>query len=212
MTSPDDGSVDGVTLEELGDYLDRGREPRDPRIEGSPACRLTLQALESIGTLSRESFEREAAREPHRDDAWIAGLLDSVRHEVVAGREVPVRSDDALTTLTTSEAAVRGLLRRVGDAVDGVVVRSTELEGEIGEQEAPVTVRVTVSARYGLPLDGLSDVLRGHLLDALGQHTQLHVAEVHVHVDDVHLGDEGPDGTGRPGTGVDDGTDEGGDR
>ena len=70
-----------------------------------------------------------------------------------------MRSDDALTTLTTSEAAVRGLLRRVGDAVDGVVVRSTELEGEIGEQEAPVTVRVTVSPPLG-KLASSSPVIR----------------------------------------------------
>lgn len=88
------GMVDGVTLEELGDYLDRGRVPRDPRVEGSPACRLALQALESVADLSRESFEREAAREPHRDDAWISGLLDQVRREVVEGRTVPVHDPD----------------------------------------------------------------------------------------------------------------------
>ena len=181
-------SVDGVSLEELGDYLDRGREPRDPRIEGSPACRLALQALESVGDLSRESFEREAAREPHRDDAWISGLLDQVRREVVEGRPVPVHSPDPLTELSTSEAAVRGLLRRVGDEVDGVVVRSTELDGAIDEPGAPVTVRVTVSARYGLSIDELADQLRGLLGAALDQHTELRVVAVDVHVDDVHLG------------------------
>ena len=38
---PDD-DLDGHTFDELAEYLDRDRTPRDPDIESSAACRLAL--------------------------------------------------------------------------------------------------------------------------------------------------------------------------
>ena len=37
--------LDGHTIEELSDYLDAGRTPVDASIEGSPGCRIALDAL-----------------------------------------------------------------------------------------------------------------------------------------------------------------------
>ena len=58
----DDDTVDGIPADRLADYLDAGRTPRDPAIEGSAACRLYLQSLARVHDLSRASLEHEARR------------------------------------------------------------------------------------------------------------------------------------------------------
>ena len=45
--------LDGHSIDELTDYLERGRTPADPSIEGSPACRNALRALERLRDLAR---------------------------------------------------------------------------------------------------------------------------------------------------------------
>jgi hypothetical protein len=179
--------VDGRTLEELEDYLDRGRSPRDPSIEESAACRLALRALERVRGLSLAVLEDEASRLPTRDDSWIAGLIESIKAEVVGGRDIPLRHPDPSVRLGVTEAAVRGLLRQVGDAVDGVVVRSSELDGDVSEAGAPIEVTLTMTARYGVPLRDAAQALRAAAASALALHTELQVAAVHVVVDDVWL-------------------------
>jgi uncharacterized alkaline shock family protein YloU len=189
LVDPDE-LVDGRTLDELEDYLDRGRSPRDPAIEASAACRLALRALEQVRGLSLSALEDEAARVPTRDDSWIAGLLESIKAEVVGGRDIPLRHADPGVRLGVTEAAVRGLLRQVGDAVDGVVVRSSELDGDVSEAGAPIEVTLTMTARYGVPLRDAAQALRAAAVSALALHTELAVVAVHVEVDDVWL-DEG---------------------
>jgi len=198
--------VDGVPVDELADYLDRGRAPRDPRIEGSAACRLYLQALERVSSLSRASLEQEATREPDRDETWITGLLETIRHEVVGGRDIPVAHPDPSTKLSVTEAAARGLVRRAGDDLDGVLLSSTSFDGDVDAAGAPVVVRVTAAVRYGLDLNAVADALRGRVAAALARHTELAVTAVDVTIDDVWLpGDRGT-GTGT-GTGSGTGTD-----
>jgi len=185
---PDDGdTVDGVPVDRLGDYLDAGRTPRDPAIEGSAACRLYLQSLTRVRELSRASLEHEAARRPDRDGAWIDGLLDSIRREVVRGREIPVSHPDASVRLSVTEAAARGLVRRAGDAQPGVVLGSTTFEGDLSTAGADVAVRVTAAARFGLDLGAVADELRARIADALTRHTGLTVTRVDVLVDDVFV-------------------------
>jgi len=180
-------TIDGFTLDDLADYLERGRSPRDPRIEGSADCRLALQALERLAPLSRASLEQEAEREPDRDEAWIAGLLETIRGEVVGGRDIPVGHPDPRTVLSVTEAAARGLVRRAGDALDGVILTSTTFDGDVDVPGAPVVVRVTIAARYGLDLQRLADRLRRQVVAALATHTRLAVTAVDVTVDDVWL-------------------------
>jgi len=207
MTPPDDASavpdgprpspddlVDGVPLEELVDYLDRGREPRDPRIEGSPACRLALQALQRVSELTLESLQHEADRDPGRDDRWISGLMGTIAREVVDGRAVPLAAPAPGVGTALTKAAVRGLLRRAGDAVDGVLVTATELVGDVTVPEAPVTVRLAVTVRYGVPLADLADALRVAVTAALARHTELNVVAVDVTIADVVPPAEEPGG------------------
>ncbi|NRD27397.1 Asp23/Gls24 family envelope stress response protein [Frigoribacterium sp. VKM Ac-2836] len=183
---PDD-TVDGIPVERLGDYLDAGRTPREPEIEGSAACRLYLQSLARVQNLSRASLEHVAAREPDRDGAWIDGLLDSIRREVVGGREIPVGHPDPGVRLSVTEAAARGLVRRAGDAQSGVVLGSTTIDGDLTTAGAPVNVSVTAAARYGLDLGAVADELRGRITETLTRHTGLNVTRVDVHIDDVFV-------------------------
>lgn len=107
-----DETIDGYSVERLSDYLDSGRSPRDAGIEGSAACRLYLISLAQVHDLSRASLESEATREPDRDGLWISSLLESIRREVVGGREIPIGHPDPGIDLRITEAAARGLVRR----------------------------------------------------------------------------------------------------
>ena len=99
---PED-DLDGHTMEELGAYLDRGRTPRDPAIEASPACRLALSGMQRLRELSWDAMQHRADAEPDRDSVWISGLLETIRSEVRAGRDVPVAHPDPLLRLTITE-------------------------------------------------------------------------------------------------------------
>ncbi|MFP7832893.1 hypothetical protein [Marisediminicola sp. LYQ134] len=183
-----DESIDGYSLDDLSDYLLRGRTPRDAAIEASPECRLALNALESVHAAAWASLERDAVADPHRDDTWISGLLDSIRGEVSGGREIPVGHPDATVRLTVTEAAVQGLIRRVGDSTDGVILGSTRFDGDVTTPGAPVAVTVTAAARFGSNLDAVAERLRGLVGAALAEHTELTVESIDVVIDDIYAG------------------------
>lgn len=183
---PED-DLDGHTMEELGAYLDRGRVPRDASIEGSAACRLALSGMQRLRELSWDAMERRATDEPDRDSVWISGLLETIRAEVRSGRDVPVEHPDPRLRLTITEAAVRGLVRRVGDTMGGVVMGRCTLDGDVGEPGAPIRVEVTASIAYGLVAEDTADRLRARIEDALTRHTELVIDRIDVVFDDVHV-------------------------
>lgn len=45
-------NLDGHSIEELSDYLDSGRTPRNRSIEASPGCQSALQAMERLRDLA----------------------------------------------------------------------------------------------------------------------------------------------------------------
>lgn len=183
---PED-DLDGHTMEELGAYLDRGRTPRDPAIEASPACRLALSGMQRLREMSWDAMQRRADAEPDRDSVWISGLLETIRSEVRAGRDVPVAHPDPVLRLTITEAAVRGLVRRTGDTMGGVVMGRCTLDGELGVPGAPIRVEVTASIAYGLVADQTAERLRARIEDALARHTDLRIDRIDVVFDDVHV-------------------------
>lgn len=178
--------LDGHTLEELGEYLDRGREPVDPSIENSAACRLAMANLTRLNELSARALRREADREPDRDEAWISGLLDAIRSEVRSGRDVPVRHPDPTLRLALTEAAVRGMIRRAGDTMGGVIMGRCTLDGEVGNPGAVIRVDVTCALEFGLRVDEACDRLRDRIRYALERHTELVVGAIDITVDDVY--------------------------
>ncbi|MCJ1712858.1 hypothetical protein ACLBWP_13525 [Microbacterium sp. M1A1_1b] len=183
---PED-DLDGHTMEELGAYLDRGRTPRDAAIESSPACRLALSGMQRLRELSWDAMQRRADEEPDRDSVWISGLLDTIRSEVRSGRDVPVEHPDPRLRLTITEAAVRGLVRRTGDTMGGLVMGRCTLDGDVGVPGAPIRVEVTASIAYGLVAETTADQLRARIEDALARHTDLVIDRIDVVFDDVHV-------------------------
>ncbi|MCJ1683149.1 Asp23/Gls24 family envelope stress response protein [Rathayibacter sp. VKM Ac-2928] len=182
---PED-DLDGHTLEELGEYLDRGRTPVDPSIEGSAACRLALANLTRLNELSASALRRRADAEPDRDEVWIAGLLDAIRSEVRSGRDVPVRHPDPTLRLALTEAAVRGMIRRAGDTMGGVIMGRCTLDGDVATPGAVIRIDVTFALEFGIPVATVADRLRERIRYALERHTELVVGAIDVTVDDVY--------------------------
>lgn len=184
----DADDLDGHTMEELGDYLDRGRTPADPSIEGSAVCRLALANMARVRGLALSSLDRESRREPERDDLWITGVLETIRSELTSGRDIPVAHPDPALRLAITEAAVRGLIRRSGDTLGGVVMGRCTLDGDVTTPGEPIRIDVTASIEYGLPAEETAERLRARIREALSLHTELNVVGIDVTFDDLHVG------------------------
>jgi uncharacterized alkaline shock family protein YloU len=182
----DDDTVggSGYTLEDLSAYLDRGRAPAIAAIDTNAECQAVLASLERFGALSRELVDRES-REPLAE-GWFDSVMRDVTREVRAGRDIPLVAPGERIELVITEGAVRELVREAGDAVDGVIVGRTSLDGDLDEAGAVVSVRVTISVRFGMPLTAVADAVRAAVAEALSLHTALRVAAVDVVVDNIH--------------------------
>lgn len=180
--------ADTVSTERLADYLDSGREPYDPLIEDDPACLAQLVALERLRALSSELVESDVETAPAPDPSWIAGVMDRVRLESRTGRDIPLASPDARSTVHITEGAVRSLVREAGDSVPGAVVVSCGLAGDVGIADAPIRVDVAVSVVYGADLRQVADLVREAVARALTRQTEIVVEALDVTVRDVHLG------------------------
>lgn len=184
-------TIDGHTLDRLADYLAAGREPADPTIESSAACRLYLAALTRLQEQSWAALTREAECEPDRDEVWIDGLLTSIRSEVRSGRDIPVSDPDSRSELSVTEGAVKGIIRGAVDAVGGVILGRCTLEGDVTEPGAPIAVDVTAAAAHDQDLRALADRLRDMVRSELERHTELVITSIDVTIDDVYVAGEG---------------------
>lgn len=176
----------GRTVDELSDYLESGRVPRDGHIESCPDCLNALESLERVSRLSRDLLADEARLLPRPPESWFESILSAVHSELRAGRSFPIRHPDPRVTLTVTEGAVRSLVRATGDAVDGIVVGRTEIVGDAEIPGAPVVVVLTATVAWGRPIRELADTLRDRVHRALIQHTELNVTSVDVRVEDIH--------------------------
>lgn len=183
--TPDD-DLDGYTMEELGDYLDRDRTPVDPAIENSASCRLALSGMTRLRELSQSALAREARAIPGRDETWISGLLDTIKSEITSGRDIPVSHPDPSLRLAVTEAAVRGMIRRAGDTMGGIIMGRCTLDGDVTTPGQPIRVDVTASIEFGLSVDSAAGQLRDRIRSALTRHTELVVDAIDVTIDDVY--------------------------
>ncbi|HEY8588831.1 MAG TPA: hypothetical protein VIL55_04690 [Naasia sp.] len=180
----DAAHLDGFTLEELGEYLDSGRQPRDERIESSASAQHALAALSRLRAVAPKVMEAEAAAAPLRAPSWFKAILDQIGVQAHAGRDIPLAHDDARTRLAITEGAVRGLVRAAGDELDGILVEKSRLEGDVETPGSPVTVRVDVSLYTGADADNLLPALRRDIGRTLATHTELNVEEISIRVRD----------------------------
>lgn len=181
----DPEDLDGHTLEELSDYLDAGRSPADPSIDGSPGCRIALESLERLRNLTPELLATDTAAEPDADESWVRGILAGITLDARAGRRIPLRASAPNADLGITEGAVRGLVRAAEHAVPGVLVGRCRLDGDVSERGAPVLIRTEVSVPYGVPIPGLVDRLRAEIAARLAAHTELNVSGIDIVVDDI---------------------------
>ncbi|WP_043709816.1 Asp23/Gls24 family envelope stress response protein [Leifsonia aquatica] len=181
---PEDEMIDGHTLDELSDYLARGRTPADASIDGSAECRAALEALERLSRTTRTMLEADAASRP-TDDGWVGRILDGIRLDVQAGRRIPVAHPDPAADLALTEGAVRALIRSVGDAIYGLIVVRTRIVGDVETLGAPIQLHVEISVRYGEPFGEVAARMRSAVVEELSRHVELTVGAVDVTVTDV---------------------------
>lgn len=189
---PLDGAAEERTIDDLSDYLDRGRLPYDPAIEESPEHRRTLQALERVRALSGALIDDDAERLPAPEESWFGSILTQVRREARAGRDIPLASPEPDVELTITEGAVRGLVREAGDSVPGVLVGRCRLVGDVGDPEAEIAVEVTISVFWGVPIADAAQQVRERIHSRLLTQTELSISTIDVRVEDVYIpGTEG---------------------
>ncbi|TFC94107.1 MULTISPECIES: hypothetical protein [Cryobacterium] len=186
--------LDGHTIEELSDYLDRGKEPADPSVDESAACRIALASLERLHGAMGSMVQEEADRAPARDDSWVTTILDGIVRDSRSGRDIPISHPAPTARLSVTEGAVRGLLRAAGDSVDNIIVGRCRLDGDVTTPGVPVTVTVDANVYRGENIPTLADNLRSALLDALHSHTELTIAGIDVTIRDIFLIKPEPEG------------------
>ena len=183
MTDPTD-DLDGHTIEELADYVDRGRTPIDPTIEDSPGCRNAIAALQrlrsvSVTFLAEESFGAEP------DGSWLAALMSQISIDARAGADFPLLTTAGGDEVVMTEGALRALVRAAGDDQPGFLVGRVRFDGDLSEPEAAMTVEVDVVVGYGTPLPAGVHRLRAAIIDRFATHTPFRQVRVDVDVRDL---------------------------
>lgn len=177
--------LDGQSMERLSEYLDSGRTPPDPAIDGSPGCQIALDALERLRGLTPRLFAADVAAEPTVDEGWLAGLMGLIARDARAGRRIPISSETG--DLGITEGAVRGEIRAAEAAVPGALIGRTRLEGDVTVPGTPIRVLLDVSAPYGRPIGDTVERLRAEVARRLGEHTELEIRGIDITVHDIHL-------------------------
>jgi hypothetical protein len=173
------------TLDELADYLDSGRDPVRPEIETDADASAALRRLEQLRVASADLLDADVRAAGAADDDWIARVLASIRTTAHAGRDIPVPDDDPTSRLVVTEGAIRGLVRVLGDALPGVLVRRTRFDGDVTTPGAAIHVEVVVALAADAPLRERADALRELVAAALHEHAPFAVASLTVRVADV---------------------------
>jgi len=168
----------GYTLDDLSAYLDRGRTPRIAAIEDDAECQAVLDELTRLAGYSRRLVEESA--EPV-DSGWLDRLVAGLGRELRAGRDLPYPGSTPDRRLVMTEGAVREIVRRAGDRVDGVIVGSCRL----GWDEDTPHVRIAISVTPDRALRGIADEVRAAVVAALDRDTPLTDAVVDVEIEDV---------------------------
>jgi len=182
-----DDLIDGYTLDQLSDYLDDGMTPADPGIDNSPACQIALASLRSVRAATVAMIEAEAATEPEPDTAWFARMLGAISLNAHAGRRIPLPYPDPTVHLTSTEGAIRGLIRAAGDTTPGALVGRCTLNGDITTVGAPIHVHIDATVQWGSNISDTTSRLRNSILTALQDQTSLNITQIDITVHDVHL-------------------------
>lgn len=170
---------DGHSLEELSDYLERGRTPVDPTIEASPSCRIALAALERLRSLAGGLLSQDAAEHPE-GESWVSDVVNRISLESRAGRSFPFDLDLPGVRASVTEGALRGLVRALGDSIPGLLTGRVRLEpSESGEC---VDVEVEASLFYGYSVPAAAALLRERVEAVLPRQAPFSVRKVDLRI------------------------------
>lgn len=181
----DPEDLDGHTLDELVDYLESGRSPRDPSIENSAGCQLALDALERLHGLAPELLQADLRAEPEPDEAWVDRVIGGIAMDVRAGRRIPYRAPSENIDLGITEGAVRGVIRGAENAIPGLLIGRTRLHGDVTAPDEPIRIELEAAVPWGEPISGLADRLRAEVAERLARHTELNVVGIDIVVHDI---------------------------
>jgi uncharacterized alkaline shock family protein YloU len=92
---------------------------------------------------------------------------------------------EAEGTITVTPSALTGLVIQAAEAVDGVQVRRGRRRLDIDVALAEATVRLELSARYGLVLPDVARDVQERVADALVTMCGVRIANVDVSVEEV---------------------------
>ena len=173
--------LDGHTLDELSDYLDRGRRPADPTIDDSPACQIALSALQRLRSITGTFLEEGDDRSPGTDEDWIGRVLAVLPLEARAGRDFPLPVAAPDTEASVTEGALRGLVRSIGDAVPGLLVGGVRF-GDPDAETREVDLDVQIALRYGVPLQEAEAQFRTALRAGLAPHAPFPLGRLDIRV------------------------------
>lgn len=177
--------LDGYSIDDLSDYLEAGRRPRNPRIDESAACQMAMSALVRLRMTAAGLLEADAAEEPEPDDTWVRSVLENISLESRAGRSIPFDHDDSAAHLQITEGAVRSLVRDAGDEVPGVLIGRVRLDGDVETLGMAVTVQMEVTVLWGTHIPDRVSSLRAAVAATLAANTDLLIAAIDVTVSDV---------------------------
>jgi hypothetical protein len=185
MTAPHDEPRD--IIEDLSEYLDRGENPPQELLDGSPAHAIALESLLRFRAVARNLLQSDADAEPARDDSWVSRILTSIHSESRPGRSIPLAPPAPNAELSLTEGAVRGLIRSVGDSVPGALIGRCRLDGDVTAPGSPIIVELEASVFWGEPIREAAERIRSEIAAALHRHTELTIAAINVTITDVHL-------------------------
>ncbi len=180
---PDD--LDGHTIDELADYLDNARQPYDPTIEGSPACRHALAALDRLRRLTPALLTDEGPEDD--EDGWIAGVLSHIAIDAHAGADLPLQSHDPDVRLVITEGALRGLIRAAGDDEPGFLAGRIRFTGDLAALDEPITVSVNVTVLQGTVIPTAVEELRERIRTTVLRHTDYRDLRIDITVQDLDI-------------------------
>ena len=81
-TAPETADLDGHSIEELSDYLDAGRQPRNESIESSAGCQIALDSLAKTSSWMAEHIGRSS---PSRVVTALAAAHNPTTEERIHG-------------------------------------------------------------------------------------------------------------------------------
>ncbi|MCB5283373.1 MAG: Asp23/Gls24 family envelope stress response protein [Arthrobacter sp.] len=175
----------GRTIEDLSDYLDKGTSDDVEHISTCPQCQAGLAGLRRLQAFTRDLLAEDLAEAARDDSPWLENILANLGLEIKAGRSIPVAPGLAGDVLFQTEGALTGLVRSVGDTVEGVMIGKCRFAGAVTTPRAPIIVNVDVSARYGYRLPELAATLRTELSAALATHSELNIAALNITITEL---------------------------